>query len=159
MVMKQGALRGELVVTADEHDAIKKIVQPHPDGSIPPGYVTLIVTPEDRLYRYRDGITRILYEVPGGHETLCFAVVYTCPVGPHPGMLTTASRICFEGQEKEWWIILPGGRMMFITPDNPLRHGHDVVIVLEILDHRRPGEPSQFGYAGPVRDVTIHGAS
>jgi hypothetical protein len=140
MVMRQGALRGELVLTADEHSAITSAIRPRPDGSIPPGYVTLIVTAEDRLYRYRDGVTRILYEVPGGYEELCVAFLHTCPIVATKDEHTQLSRYCFKGPDKEWWIILPGARMMFITPPEPLKIGSEVVIVFEVVESRRPAD-------------------
>lgn len=150
---------GELVITADEHAEIVKLIRPYPDGSLPPGYVTLIVDIKDRLTRYRDGVSLVLYEVPGGHEALCVAAIHTCTLRDVPGELTTASRVCYEGQDGEWWIVLPGARMMFITPDRKLDLKKEVVVTFEILPNRAPGIPEQLVPAGPVRDVRIHGAN
>jgi hypothetical protein len=159
MVMKQTALRGDLVITKDEHDAITKIIRPRSDGTLPPGYVTLVVTAEDRLYRYRDGVARVLYEVPGGHEELCMAFIHTCPIVETQSEHTTLSRYCFKGQELEWWIILPGARMMFIVPPEPLKIGREVIIVFEIMDVRRP-QPSELlvPFRAGSFDVSIRGA-
>ena len=147
---------GEVLLTQDEHSQIVKLVRPYPDGSLPPGFVSLIVTAKDRLTRFKEGVTRVLYEIPGGYETLCVAALHTVPVTTNEGELTKLSRRCYEGQNKEWWIILPGGRLMFIEPEQPLQIGKDVVIVLEVLETRRPGIPEMLIPSGLVNGVTIH---
>jgi hypothetical protein len=149
---------GEVVLTQDEHSQIVKLVRPYPDGSLPPGFVSLVVTAKDRLARFREGVTRVLYEIPGGYETLCIASLHTVPVcAERPGELTKLSRVCYEGENKEWWIILPGGRTMYITPAEPLRMGRECVIVLEILSTRNPGVPEMLKPSGLVNGISIHG--
>lgn len=151
---------GELVLTQDEHVSITSLIPTYPNGMLPPGYVTLVVDASDRLARFRDGVSRVLYEAPHGLETLCIAAVHTCPVLPQrDGEHTTSSRYCFRGQTDEWWIIMPGAHMMFIKPKQPLRVYKDVVIVFEVIPTSHRSVPQLLiPYTSDQMNVSIHGA-
>lgn len=163
MVMRRSDARlGELVLTPDEHSAILALVHSRADGTLPPGFVTLVVDVKDRLSRFHDGIARILYQSVDDVVELCVASIHTCPVIMNPGEHTLLSRYCFRGNSNEWWIILPGGRMMFITPEQPLRPGYDVVVTLEVLESRKPSRPNlitPFTSKNGRVDVSVLGVS
>jgi hypothetical protein len=152
-------LLGELILTTDEHEQITKLVRPYPDGTLPPGFVTLVVDRDDRLGRFHDGVSRVLYTVHERLEMLCIAAIHTAPVVDVSGEHTHLSRHCYKGPSGEWWIVLPGGKLMYITPKEPLRVGKDVVVVLEvILQHGLQVPQLLVPYREDRMDVSVMGA-
>lgn len=135
-------LNGELVLTADELATIQTARPRQINGLLEPGLVSFPVGPDDRLARHPEGFVA-LTDVVGTFYGV--AHLQAIPIvqpnesnNPHLG-----TRQCQPGPNGEWWVILPGGAIFLLEPDEPYRIG-DVLVMLNILDPNavvRPARP------------------
>jgi hypothetical protein len=135
-------LNGELVLTSTELAMIQGARPKQINGLLEPGLVSFPVAPDDRLARHPEGFVALVDMLSGfyGVAHLNAVPIVTQTVDNNPGL---ESRQCQAGPEGEWWVILPGGTIFLLEPDEPYRIG-DVLILLNILDPNailRPAQP------------------
>lgn len=146
---------GAIELTLDEDRQFTGALGLHPDGTLRSGLVTLVVDASDRWCVHDRGVVQLNVPPVVGRpgRTIGIAAIQVVPViNRPPAPLTQWSRVCYLGGHGEWWIVLPGGVMMFVTPTTPLRPDRDAVVVVEVLSLRRPPERPAFEipHSGPV---------
>jgi hypothetical protein len=144
------SLAGDLVLTQEELAAIHAVRPPAGNGLIPPGLVALPVTASDRLARYPEGYVALTDILGRFHGVARLDVV---PIiqpdennNPHLG-----SKQCQPGQHGEWWVILPGGTIFLLEPDEPYRIG-DYLALFNVLD---PNQQVRQARPPAVVDVSL----
>jgi hypothetical protein len=147
-------LNGELALTADELATIQTARPRQINGLLEPGLVSFPVSADDRLARHPEGFVA-LTDVVGtfyGVAHLQAVPIVDPTERPAPNLST---RQCQPGQHGEWWVILPGGAIFLLEPDEPYRIG-DYLALFNVLDPNAVVRPAR---APSQVDVSLRGVA
>lgn len=143
-------LNGELTLTADELVMIQSARPRQINGLLESGLVSFPVRSDDRLTRQPEGFVALVDALGTFYGVAHLAVV---PIiqpdennNPHLG-----TKQCQPGQHGEWWVILPGGTIFLLEPDEPYRIG-DYLALFNILD---PNQQVRQARPPAVVDVSL----